>query len=62
MYRRYLRFGLRTMLGVVTICAVVGGWCADRVHRRQAAIRTIQAAGGSLTSEFDRRNMVKVYL
>jgi hypothetical protein len=61
MYRRYLRFGLRTLLGIVTACAIAGGWWADRVHRRQASIRTIQAAGGSLTSEFSQRSMVKLY-
>lgn len=61
MYCRYLRFGLRSLLGVVTVCAIVGGWWADRVHRRQAAIRTIQAGGGSLTSEFSRQQVLKLY-
>jgi hypothetical protein len=61
MYRRYFRFGLRTLLGIVTACAIVGGWWADRVHRRQAAIRTIQAGGGSLTSESSRQSLIKLY-
>ncbi|HEX5104273.1 MAG TPA: hypothetical protein VFV87_10705 [Pirellulaceae bacterium] len=61
MNRRCVQFGLRTMLGVITASALAGGWLADRMHRRQAAIRTIQAAGGSLTSEFNRRNLIQIF-
>jgi hypothetical protein len=61
MSRRFLQFGLRTLLGVVTVSALAGGWLADRMHRRQAAIRTIEAAGGSLTSEWAQQTQLKLY-
>jgi hypothetical protein len=57
MNRRFLQFGLRTLLIVVTVCALAGGWLAERMHRRQAALRTIAAAGGSHSTEFNRRQL-----
>ena len=62
MNRRYLRFGLRTLLVVVTIAALVGGWLAERMHRRQAAVRTIEAAGGGLLSERSWRRIQTIFL
>lgn len=62
MYRRYLRFGLRTLLAVVTACAIVGGWWAEQAHRRRMAIRTIQNAGGAVQSEYDERSLIRIYL
>jgi hypothetical protein len=62
MNRRYLRFGLRTLLIVVTIVALVGGWLAERRHRRQAALRTINAAGGGLSSEHSWQALQTVFL
>jgi hypothetical protein len=62
MNRRYLRFGLRTLLVVVTIAALAGGWLAERMQRRQAAMRTIQAAGGGLHTELTWRQMQTIFL
>lgn len=59
---RYLRFGLRTLLFAVTIVALAGGWLAERRHRRQAALRTINAAGGGLSSEHSWQTMQTVFL
>ena len=57
MNRGYLRFGLRTLLIALTIAALAGGWLAERMHRRRAAIKTIEAAGGSHTTEFHMRQL-----
>jgi hypothetical protein len=46
-----LRFGLRTLLGVLTIAAIIAGGVADRAHRRARAISVIHAAGGLTSSE-----------
>ena len=62
MNRRYLRFGLRTLLIAVTIVALAGGWLAERRHRRQAAIRSIAAAGGGLSSEHSWQTMQTAFL
>jgi hypothetical protein len=62
MNRRYLRFGLRTLLTVVTIIALAGGWLAERRNRRQVAIRTINAAGGGLSSEHSWWRMQTAFL
>lgn len=62
MNRRYLRFGLRTLLIVVTIIALAGGWLAERRHRRLTAMRTIAAAGGGLSSEHSWQTMQTAFL
>lgn len=62
MNRHYLRFGLRTLLVVVTVCAVAGGWLAERMHRRQAAMRTIAEAGGGVLTEHSWRRIQTMFL
>jgi hypothetical protein len=62
MVRGYFRYGLRTLLGAVTICAIAGGWWAERTHQRHAAIRTIHSAGGGVQSEYDERSLIRIYL
>jgi hypothetical protein len=47
--RRWLRFGLRTMLLTVTMCCLVLGWCAEKRRRLVNAIESI-ISGGDLVA------------
>jgi hypothetical protein len=44
--RKHLRFGLRTLLVVVTVLALGLGWLVRRVERQRAAVAQIERSGG----------------
>lgn len=46
--RRWLRFGLRSLLIIVTLLAVWLGWIAERAERQRRAVAAIHAAGGTV--------------
>src|SRR5262245_35817365 len=44
--RRWLRYSLRTLLVLVTVFCLWLGWQVRIVHKRKAALREIEDAGG----------------
>jgi hypothetical protein len=49
--RRWLQFGLPTLLGLVTVLCVVLGLWVQRAERQRRAVATIEAIGGFVTYE-----------
>lgn len=55
--RRWLRFGLRTMLGVVLLMALALGWWFNGVRRQRQAIATIRALYPHAHISFESRGL-----
>ncbi|HVX16288.1 MAG TPA: hypothetical protein VHC22_34195 [Pirellulales bacterium] len=53
--RRFLQFGLRTLLVVTTAVAIWLGFYVERARRQQAAVRAIRAAGGWVHYDFQEQ-------
>jgi hypothetical protein len=49
--RRWLRFGLRTLLALMVLAAIPLAWKVNRAHKQRRAIAAIEQAGG--TAAFD---------
>ena len=56
--RRWLRVSVRSLMILVLVLGGVAGWVANTVRTQREAIALIKAAGGQITFDYQRREVV----
>ncbi len=59
--RRFFQFSLRTLLVLLTLFCVVGGWKMNQLRRQWNAVEWVQENGGTAGYEFDFDGVVGSY-